>query len=442
MTENVPEAARLQHLKDALLGEARAIVSHIIPFAGCYKQAMDLLAERYENTRAIVNEQLHKLYSIPCIDVPSATALRNMLNTMNGVMAALKSCEIGTNTWDAILVYHLTQRFDKTTLSFWEDKLQGDRSVPKLQSLVRFLEARLTVHYNTESFSNVVPSKHISKPPFHQRSSFDHKKPPFDKPRAFFTLKPEYKCALCTANHLPSRCTTLYSKPVRERQILIARKNLCANCLYPHHVKECPFESACKKCTENHHTLLHSNDNQVFLNQVTDIEQDIGPQSSTDEQHEINDADEILSQLSTQHFFHLSDDGIEDTLLATALVPIRSNGRSMLSKALIDQGSTTNLITVRACSLLDLRYKRLHAPMYGVGNTPVGTVIGLTSFTIGSIHDNTYSLNVRAIVVKTIGDVKATNKECLREWSHLREVKLADPTYHEAHKIDSLLGNL
>lgn len=441
----MPEIQRLQELKNALLGEARELVSHILPSDHAYDDAMRILKERYENVRAIVNGHLSKLYAVPCMEKPTAQSFREMLNTLNGLLAGLKCCDVNTESWSPLLIFHLTQRFDPYTLAMWEEKLEGRKTIPPLKTLLSFIETRITV-LNSSECSSAAPTYHDGgqrlnrqqQQSQNQRNSFDNKRNG-DRIKTYFTLKSTYRCAFCTRNHLPSRCTELNSMSKGDCIALIRRNNLCPNCFYPHAVSDCPFEPACKKCTEPHNTRLHVDGKQMFLtmNDSTDSSETI-----CDPQIEPNDNvkdDDVLSVVSDHHFYHVQDDNDEEVLLASALVPIRSNGRSILVKSLVDQGSTTNLITVQACDLLKLRFARINASMLGVGNSPVGRVVGRVSFEISSIHDTQYSLKIRAIVVRSIGDIKGLSKNV--KWNHLNGLTLADPQYCESSKIDILLGN-
>lgn len=71
LLDTVPHVHRLQCLKDALVGEPRALVGHVLPGEGSFQKAMRLLKDRYENKRAIVNEHLRRFYTIPFIGIVS-----------------------------------------------------------------------------------------------------------------------------------------------------------------------------------------------------------------------------------------------------------------------------------------------------------------------------------------------------------------------------------
>lgn len=240
LTEKIPEIQRLQYLKDALLDEPCSLISHILPGTGAYVKAMNLLKTRYENVRAIINSSLREFFSIPHIETPTANAFRQMLNLLNNLVTTLESCDVDVRSWNVILIFVLSQKFDVSTLKLWEEKLEGKRDVPSLKSCSTFLEVRITVLDTTESHTPIdkqakVFGKPVTKP---NPNILNGNK---EKIKAFFTLKPEYKCALCNQNHLPSRCDNLTRKQPNERWDAIKKSNLCFNCFYPHPVKDCPF---------------------------------------------------------------------------------------------------------------------------------------------------------------------------------------------------------
>lgn len=444
LRDTIPDVQRLQYLKDALIGEPRAIVSHILPTEGAYQRAMDVLKTRYENTRAIINENLRQFYAIPSILTPNASVFRSMLNTVNGLVSALASCAIDTSSWNSIIIFHCSQRFDKTTLAVWEERLEGQRSVPTLRKFLEFLETRITVCETTDTFIIDRPADCTVKPaPKYQPNPkfvADQKKGA-ERFKSFYTIRADYKCLFCGKNHLHSRCDALERMPPKDRNAIVRRNNLCANCFYAHDVTECPFMPACKKCSMAHNTLLHLEEQQVFLNQ-TELEPVTDSIITQLDNTLCDPQEEFLNQITGEHFFHVQEADCVRGLLATALVPTRSNGHSILCKTLVDGGSTGSLITVNACRLLQIRYPRFKTPMTGVGGSPVGNVVGRALIEIGSIYNKNYSFRFYALVVRSIGDVSGIEKSNQTEWPHLNGLQLADPTYQEPGPIDLLLGTI
>lgn len=328
LTDKVLEVHRLQYLKDALTGEPRELVSHILPAEGAYDKAMLLLKGRYKNARAIVNNHLQQLYSIPRNDSSkeSTTTLRAIVNTLNGVKAGLGGCDIDTSTWDAILIYNTSQCLHSDSLKAWEESLGGQRSVPTLKSYVDFLDTRIVILETTQSFlgQERSSSKPASKP-FHPKMQQSK-----EQIKAYYTLKPEFKCVICTRNHIQTTCDELARMTLPDRIKTVRKHSLCVNCLQLHPVEQCPFTGTCKKCNGYHHTLLHEDSSKIMVTQIDDAT--ISP--SSDEESD------AISKMCRENFYHVSINS--STLLAVALVPLRFNSRSILVN-----GSKTHSIVVK-----------------------------------------------------------------------------------------------
>lgn len=428
LTEQIPEIQRLQYLKEALKGEPRELLSFVLPGDGCFEKAMYLLKNRFENARLIVNDQLQGLYSIPRNEPKreSINTLRSIVNTINGLKAALSEFKIDTSTWDAILIYNTTQCLHIDSIKAWEEKLGGSRSIPSLDAYFDFIETRIGI-LQAATFMAQPEHNIIEKGKKPLRHAFDDRR---EKVNIHYTLKSEYKCVICKQNHLASRCDELRRMSVQERRTAVQKNGLCFNCLQPHMVVNCPFSATCKKCRESHHTLLHVEDNaKVMVTQET---------NGNDDDEDFDSSADALSLACSAHFYHVNTKNV--TILATALVPVRWNGRSILLNALVDQGATTNLISERACQMLGLKIKRSNASMTGIDNTPLGRVLGRTAHTIGSIHENEYDFGMSALVVKKVAEFSPLNCNEREKWKHLRRLPLADPNFTRTRRVDLLLG--
>lgn len=433
LTDKVSEVQRLQFLKDALVGEPRALIAHVMPHDGAYDRAMLLLKGRYKNVRAIVNAHLKQLYNVPRNepDRENKSLLRSIVDALNGLKAGLEGCAIDTSTWDSILIYNTVQCLHPNSLRMWEEHLNGQRTVPTLKTYLQFLETRIMILETTQSFGNQ-DNRRMRTP---QKPVFQ-KSPQNKEPiKALYTLKSEYKCVICGGNHIQTRCNDLSRTPVHKLMQIVQDNKLCANCFQFHAVEICPFTANCRKCSEFHHTLLHPPSSKVMVTRLDEADGSVSAEEESD----------AISKMCSENFYHVSINSITGspgsaTLLATAIVPIRWNGRSILVHALIDLGATANLISERACKALDLPVHPTNIPMTGVGDSPVGRVTGFTMNTIGSVHDDNFNLNIASVVVKRIANTPQLDRAKFEEWPHLHNLLLADPEFLDAHKIDLLLG--
>lgn len=429
LNDKVDETHKLQCLKESLIGEPRELVSHILPSVGAYDRALLILKNRYENTRAIVYNQLRNFSSIEKCETESASSIRRFLNSLSNLLSTMECCNIDTSTWDVMLIFDITQKLDNKSIKYWEEKQQGTKNLPNLSEFIEFLETRLTILETTESYFKFRTSNASNK-----IKMFD-KKNPSQKVKTFLTLKEEYKCPICSSNHLVNRCSKLTTIPPRERKAIIDKLNLCLNCLYSHETKSCPFKESCKKCNRNHHTLLH------FEKATANVHTALMETDNNDIEL-YSDNDSIDENESKESEFELCHYALSNkhVILATALVPVICNQKKIYLKTLIDQGSTANLISTNACQQLNLRRDKINIPLYGIGNVKTGQIKEKTNLSIGSLHDESFHSSISAFVVNRITEIKPLHSVEMKNWKHLKNLPLADPQFTEYGKIDLLIG--
>lgn len=128
-------------------------------------------------------------------------------------------------------------------------------------------------------------------------------------------------------------------------------------------------------------------------------------------------------------------------LLATALIPVRQKtGNVICLRALLDQGSTTNIITESAAQLLRADKIPTHTSIMGIGNIQTGLIKNKTHISIGSYYDKQFSLNIETAIVPKLTSLPEISTVSTQSWAHIQGLQLADPTYFKAGRIDLLLG--
>lgn len=110
----------------------------------------------------------------------------------------------------------------------------------------------------------------------------------------------------------------------------------------------------------------------------------------------------------------------------------------MYVRALIDQGSTANLISYKICKALCLPESGVNIPITCVGGHISYKVTKKTSFTLRSIVNDSFSTQVPALIVPRITTLNSSQIQ--DSWEHLANLPLADPQSHKINRIDVLLG--
>lgn len=120
--------------------------------------------------------------------------------------------------------------------------------------------------------------------------------------------------------------------------------------------------------------------------------------------------------------------GSNQVLLATAVISISHNNEEIYLKALLDQGSMTNLITNRACQLLGIKGKRTFVPITGLGGTRLNCARELIQTNFKSQCTNyELGLTLELKLNKTPG-LRENYDKCIQEYLDLNQMELADET--------------
>lgn len=434
------------HLKTFLRGEALSTVKHLGNKNESYEAAWELLKNAYDNKNAIIEAHLATVMNLPTIVPQFPSTLTEARNTTNSCLSALKSYNIMTETWDPMIVFILKQKLGPELRGKWEEERKGSHESASLKEFLRFLDTWHKILANTahnyftktqemkqktvKSFVNTsidsmpqtasiaaaspgtinASENEISKAIDSNPSTNDIQTDDDDVDAHIFHSRPEI-CGVCGMSHRVFMCPKLANNSQEALQ-LITQKQLCTNCLYKHDVNDCKSKGSCKVCSQRHHTLLHN-------------------------------------ALNTSHMLHViktyhNQSDTMRALLATALVPVTSyDGGKVLLRALVDQGSTSNLISERGAQLIRCdRQKTIGIPMIGLGNIRTGTSQFKTTFIIGSMYETEFALPMAAYITPFITTIRPITREAILQWQHLKDLELADPSHTECQNIDLLIGSI
>ena len=215
---------------------------------------------------------------------------------------------------------------------------------------------------------------------------------------------------------------------VADRRSLINSKNGCFNCLRSgHRASQCTSSHRCKLCQKPHHTLLHHFQESDPNGKESTSNNSKTPSAPT--------ASNVVSNAAATHH--------NPSLLMTCKVKVSSpDGNVVEARALLDSGANASLITERVKDSLKLSASKVHLNVSGLGgNTHGGKVNSIVNCCITPIHGKGAPIDITAVVTPKITvDLPTSKVYPSPTWTHLRGLKLADPTYSEPGRIDLLLG--
>ncbi|XP_043263915.1 uncharacterized protein LOC122404086 [Colletes gigas] len=397
-------------LKNALRGEAIAVIEALNATEGNYLVAWDLLCKRCNKPRKIINAHLRLLIDLPEITRDTPGNLGQLAEKAQVHVNALKAINQPTEHWDAFLIHIVSSKLDKNTRRAWERTLE-DEEIPKFKQFLDFINkyARgddLGADILNSSKTNNAHDRLRPKTQVRNHSYIS-------------TNERQQNCVMCKGEHPIYSCTRFLQLSARDRLNIVKKARLCINCLRPNHVVINCRLGNCRKCDKKHHTLLHF-----------PTETPVG-------------TSQILSTPST------SAEGIKTTLtasfdsevlLGTARITILDkHHKEHACRVLLDSGSQTHFITHKLAERLQLKQKNIDLSFSGLGQLNTNAKY-LVQSTIKS-QTSPFNAEVTFIALPSITGRLPLRQVNLSDFHVPRHVQLADPEFHKPGEIDALIGS-
>ena len=398
----IPNIQKFHYLLAAINGDARKVIQHIPASEQGFRVAWELLVDRYENERLIINTHIDNIMKLPSLATENTTQLRQLVDTTICNLEALKAMNLHTETWDVMIIYILVHKLDNKTKREWELQI-ASKEIPTLQQLYNFLEHRCNA---LESVSH--------------RPKATETRQNNDRKLSHSYLSIKLNCEVCKESHSTSQCNTFRQLSNEEKYKIVRNNKLCINCLSNKHmIKNC-HSHGCNICGRWHHTLLHRNNH-------------------SSQEHSYRRQEQAQPQRNVQATYHsLKEAPIACVLLATAQVKIKDGkGKAHICRALLDCGSQSNFITESTVRRLGLEQTRNRVPITGINNATSVThhrvELEMSSMT------NDYTNILDCLVLPRITSNMPMNID-ISTWEFPSDIDLADNEFHKSGPIDILLG--
>ncbi len=215
-----------------------------------YSTAWDLLVKRYGNKRAIVRAHIHNIVTAPHVKNDDTTKLRDLWQTVQENILALRTQGIPISKWDAILIYLMSEKMDSATRQAWELKTSGT-GLQVFTDLENFMDGRV------RALESIAPKSNKSSN-WKGPSGSSSKSGSSNKVQSYHTSS-QVQCPACNKeSHLLHKCSKFMSMDVVQRGKLVNRSKLCYNCLKAGHLaSKCLSKHRCRDCQGLHHTSIH-----------------------------------------------------------------------------------------------------------------------------------------------------------------------------------------
>lgn len=426
--DRINNISKFHYLRASLQGSAAIIIKNIDFSDKNYVTAWNLLQERYNNPRLLVNNHVQALFNVEAITKESSRAIRYLLDNTNKNVRALTSLNQPTQHWDTIIIHMMSTKLDAVTSRYWEEFRNTLSEAPTLSEFTSFLSNRADLLETLEENK----AKHFNKS--------DQ-----SKPKNFLLVSNDsvtqnkYKntqCPMCKGNHILYNCDKFRELTIEKRISKAKELKVCLNCLRPGHSQIKCRLSHCRYCRYKHSTLLHLEKSESVtvpnLDTHLPTEQDVTLHSDTS-QCNINEVS-LSTSLSTSQPTTSSH-----VLLSTALVQVYdSKGKGHDARLLLDNGSTANLITQELCSKLGLSRRASGSTVTGICNQNTKTSQSCSIKVKSKFSD--YELNLDCILVPQITKSLPSRFINIDSIPIPTGIQLADPYFNIPAAIDILVG--
>ncbi|XP_049279325.1 uncharacterized protein LOC125761836 [Anopheles funestus] len=355
------EAVKLYHLDKALTGEAAGILDAKVINEGNYEHAWQILTERYENKRIIIDTHIRGLFSLKKMTSETHHELRTLVQEASRHVESLKYLGqelLGIS--DLMIVHLLVAALDKSTRKAWEGT-QNKRELPNYHQTIEFLKSRCRILENCETAFPVTTNSNL-KP---QQTSQVKNIP--QKSHAASSIIPQ-SCEFCGGSHRNHQCTELNTLTSTQKMERIRAAGVCFNCLQKgHRVRECPSTMNCRKCQRRHRTIIHEEGalqrtTSFNLTQPAETADRLPfvPATSTQKTNRVTNP---VSSTCSSNLVQ----SCKTVLLQTALVQVFDyKNQPHLCRVLLDSGSQVNFVSEELSNRLGVRTTPANVPISGI----------------------------------------------------------------------------
>lgn len=414
---DILEIQKLQILLDALPENVRKGFEHLEFVEANYTVIAEKLDQRFSNKKFSVDRHISGLVNMKSMTRESSTELQTVVDISSLHVGALKSLGIEVDTWDAIIIYHVSSKLDNETRKKWEESVNKD-NLPKWNTMREFLQSRCNALQSVEmaiDLKKKFASSKDSKPPV----------------KSFAVSNDSNSCPKCHGAHKLIDCREFVGLPVEKRAEFVKSNRICYNCLkYNHMSKSCPLASACTTCSpsvkKKHSFLLH------FGKQ----ENNDSPKKDSEPKNEKES--ETKKPVRTFNCSVENQKGPQIVLMTALVYVYGSNDKMQLARALLDPGSESSFMTSEFASKLGLKAEECKRSIVGVDGMR-GACKGQLKAYIRSRHKD-YGNSIQFLIVNKVTKTIPSEGFSVESWSVPSHVELADPEFNTPGQIDILLG--
>ncbi|CAH2096233.1 unnamed protein product [Euphydryas editha] len=164
--DDIDEINKFHYLRASLEGAAAVVIQSIEFSASNYLVAWQLLCDRFDNKRLLIQNHISALFNVEPIVKESSLTLKRLIDQLNKNLRALESLGEPVKHWDTLLIYIVSRKLDQKTFREWEEfKGREDKNnYIKFDDFIRFMRSRADLIETIELSRNNASSSFVKVP--------------------------------------------------------------------------------------------------------------------------------------------------------------------------------------------------------------------------------------------------------------------------------------
>ena len=248
---------KFTYLKGYLSGEAERCIEGLALTKDNYREALEILEERYGNRQLIVASHMNRILKLECVtSCKTIKPLRSLYDQVEGHVRSLYTVGVKSQEYGPLLIPIIVEKLPE------EIKLEISRKLGRNNWMVdEFLKilkdeivARESCSFMKYQEKNGGGKENATYTKRQEREENDNR--PFSAEALTTAARRTLVCAFCKGSHYHDKCSVVTD--VQKRRDIIKQKRLCFRCLIPGHIiRKCRNKNKCFQCkSNNHHTAI------------------------------------------------------------------------------------------------------------------------------------------------------------------------------------------
>lgn len=420
---DIDNVNKMHHLKSVLKDNAAEVVHRLQVTEENYEIAWQLLCSRYDNERLLTNSHITALFNTQVITRESHESIRQLIDNFTKNLLSLESLNEPVKQWDSLIIYIASSKLDSTTRRKWEEYIPSLNNIT-FDNFITFLRDRADLLETMQATGTAPSSSRYNTSATSSKDAAYGKTLRRPKEQSLLTMNKQIDssqtkvstvCPKCNGDHLLRTCDSFLKLTTDQKAEKVSQWNVCFNCLRPGHYAIKCWRGRCKTCNRKHHTLLHG----------------YQPQNAKHPQPGDAPVDADVSLMSRQCNGQV--------LLSTAVVQIYdSSGKPIRARAILDNGSTSCLMTEKLHEKLNLPVDDVNTSVFGVNKQQVKLTKTCKARVKSLIND--YEFEKTYYILPTITSNLPSYSVDITALNIPTDFVLADPNFHTPCNVDLLLG--